>query len=322
MKQTAATSQMNLWGMQRKPFFFMIDFEMADIRLYPLEDLDDDIFLKTGLFTKENSEYHKTDLVSLSPRPVNFDSYKKAFDKVLKEINFGNSFLVNLTVKTPVELSGSLLDVYYQSKSLYKLYFKDQFVVFSPETFVRIENGIISSYPMKGTIDAMIPNADQIILNDRKEKAEHNTIVDLIRNDLSMVAKKVRVDKFRYLDKIKSSSGSIYQVSSRIIGELPENYNETIGNIIITLLPAGSISGAPKKKTIEIIRDAEEEPRGYYTGVCGVFDGYSLDSFVMIRYIQKDGSDYNYRSGGGLTFMSKTRSEYEEIIQKIYVPTN
>lgn len=308
--------------MHRIPFLFMIDFEMKDIRLRKLENLDDDVFIKTRLFRKEEGEYNCEIPVHISPKPISYEDYRKSFDFVLSEIKYGNSFLANLTVKTPVDISGSLKDIYHQSRAMYKLYFKDQFVVFSPETFVRIDNGIISSYPMKGTIDASIPNADQIILNDKKEKAEHNTIVDLIRNDLSMVAKKVRVDKFRYLDKIKSQTGSLYQVSSRIIGELSKNYNENIGNIIMTLLPAGSISGAPKKKTVEIIQRAENGPRGYYTGVCGVFDGYSLDSFVMIRFIERDKTNFFYRSGGGLTFMSNARSEYEEIIQKIYVPVD
>ena len=313
---------MNLWGQQSVPFFFMIDFEMKDIRIQKLVELDNDVYIKTKLFSREKNSNKKVDRIHISPTPISYNSYKKTFNLVLDEIKYGNSFLCNLTFRTPIRFSGNLSNLYHQSHALYKLYYKDQFVVFSPETFVRIEDGIISSYPMKGTIDATIPDADQIILNDEKEKAEHNTIVDLIRNDLSMVAKNVRVDKFRYLDTIKSPSGAILQVSSKITGKLPDNNYKAIGDIIMTMLPAGSISGAPKKKTLEIIQRAEPCSRGFYTGVCGIFDGHSLDSFVMIRFIEKENNKYFYRSGGGLTFKSDPRSEYKEIIQKIYVPTD
>jgi para-aminobenzoate synthetase component 1 len=170
---------------------------------------------------------------------------------------------------------------------------------------------------MKGTIDGNIPNAEELILSDTKELAEHATIVDLIRNDLSKVSKNVRVTKYRYYEQIKTQQGIIGQVSSEIEGILPENYNELIGDIIFDLLPAGSVSGAPKNKTKEIIAMAEQVERGYYTGVAGYFDGTNLDSCVLIRYLQ---SDKIYRSGGGITAQSKALVEYEEMINKVYVP--
>jgi para-aminobenzoate synthetase component 1 len=87
------------------------------------------------------------------------------------------------------------------------------------------------------------------------------------------------------------------------------------------LLPAGSISGAPKEKTREIIRNAEKEARGFYTGIAGIYDGETLDSCVMIRYVEKQGEKTFYRSGGGITFQSEEGSEYNELIDKIYVPS-
>ena len=161
------------------------------------------------------------------------------------------------------------------------------------------------------------------ILNDKKETAEHSTIVDLIRNDLSMVAKEVRVTKFRYIDTIKTNVNKLHQVSSEIRGKLSSDFHDRLGSILFTLLPAGSISGAPKPKTLEIIREAEVYDRGYYTGVFGVYDGETLDSGVMIRYIEQtaDGS-LQYRSGGGITAMSDLETEYQELIDKIYVPTH
>ena len=92
-----------------------------------------------------------------------------------------------------------------------------------------------------------------------------------------------------------------------------------IGNILDALLPAGSISGAPKKRTLEIIREAESGPRGYYTGVFGVFDGKNMESAVMIRYIEQTDSGLTYRSGGGITHLSDARAEYEEMLTKVYL---
>ena len=109
-------------------------------------------------------------------------------------------------------------------------------------------------------------------------------------------------------------------MSSKISGELPENYNECIGDILIKLLPAGSISGAPKKKTLEIIDEAEQYKRGYYTGIVGIFDGQNLDSGVMIRYIEQTPEGMIYKSGGGITAQSNVDEEYQELIDKIYIP--
>jgi len=91
---------------------------------------------------------------------------------------------------------------------------------------------------------------------------------------------------------------------------------------LMNLLPAGSVTGAPKAKTVQIIREAEEEQRGYYSGVFGYFDGDQLDSAVMIRFIEKTGNKFFYRSGGGITTQSKAEIEYQEAIDKIYVPVN
>jgi para-aminobenzoate synthetase component 1 len=235
-------------------------------------------------------------------------------------IHNGDTYLLNYTQPTQVETNLSLEEIFHVSSAPYKIYLKDKFVCFSPETFVKIRDGKIYSYPMKGTIDAGIENAEQIILSDSKEIAEHNTIVDLIRNDLSLVAENVTVEKFRYLSHIKTNHKNLWQVSSQISGDLPKNYNESIGDILFTLLPAGSISGAPKKKTLEIIEETENYDRGYYTGVFGIFDGKNLDSCVLIRYIENQNGQLVYKSGGGITFMSEAEKEYEEMLKKVYVP--
>ncbi len=184
----------------------------------------------------------------------------------------------------------------------------------------QILEGRIASFPMKGTMDASIPNAEELIMSDSKELAEHSTIVDLIRNDLSMVADNVTVKKFRYLEKLKTDRRTLWQVSSEITGDLPSDYAENIGDIIFKMLPAGSICGAPKKKTVEIIKASEKYDRGYYTGIFGWFDGRNLDSCVLIRFIENQDGQLVYKSGGGITFMSDAKSEYEEMVKKVYIP--
>ncbi len=90
--------------------------------------------------------------------------------------------------------------------------------------------------------------------------------------------------------------------------------------MIFSLLPAGSICGAPKKRTLEIILSVETYERGYYTGVFGYWDGSLLDSAVAIRYIEKSGNKLDFKSGGGITFQSNCDHEYDEMVNKVYVP--
>lgn len=208
------------------------------------------------------------------------------------------------------------------------------FVCFSPETFVRIKGGRIYSYPMKGTLDASLPNAEKQLMEDQKEAAEHATIVDLIRNDLSRVAEDVRVDKYRYIDVLHTNKGNILQTSSEISGRLPEDYPHHLGEILDAQLPAGSITGAPKDKTMQIIQETEGYDRGFYTGIMGIYDQGELNSAVMIRFIEeevfpsKTENRMNYeairklyfKAGGGITSKSDCWKEYEEVIQKIYLP--
>ena len=258
--------------------------------------------------------------VMIEKSPGSIADYKRKFDRVLTHLEYGDTFLTNLTVKTEIKLGCTLSDIFHQSKAKYKLLFKNHFLVFSPETFVQIKAGKIYAYPMKGTIDASIVNAKEKILADRKELAEHVTIVDLIRNDLSQVATQVAVSRFRYIEEVRSWEKKLLQVSSEICGYLDQDYANHLGDILLKLLPAGSVSGAPKPKTLEIIKEVEEEARGYYTGVFGYFNGSDVDCGVMIRFIENKDGKYFYRSGGGITTQSDVESEYRETIDKVYVP--
>lgn len=315
-------NQLNTWGRDRIPFFFCVDFELENPIAFTLDRLDNNTirFSINGFTNTEHLLQRRTEVKTLKKFPVPFSEYETKFNKVLQHLEYGDSFLTNLTVKTKIEAQQSLQEIFHTSHAKYKLLMNDQFLVFSPETFIQIRDGKIFSYPMKGTIDADIDSAEKIILNDQKEKAEHITIVDLIRNDLSLVSENVHVSRFRYIDKIKTSDKDLLQVSSEITGALPADYHDHLGDILISLLPAGSISGAPKQKTLSIIAEAEGEKRGYYTGVFGYFDGSMLDSGVMIRYIEQVNNHLYYRSGGGITTQSDAKTEYQEVIDKVYVP--
>lgn len=316
-----AIGLMNEWGRDKVPFLFIIDFEMKAIHLFRTDQA-----LPVNIRYEMNCRElnHKVDQPGGMPvfqkLPMSSENYKKAFEKVLHHIKTGNSFLVNLTFPTLVNTNYSLLEIYEKSKAKHKLWMDGKFIVFSPETFVTIKKGMISSFPMKGTMDASIPDAEFLLLSNEKETAEHHTMVDLIRNDLSKISTNVMVKRFRYIDKITTNQGSLLQVSSEITGTLLENFQEQIGSLLFELLPAGSITGAPKNKTIAIIREAEESERGYYTGVFGHFDGENLESAVMIRFIENINGQLFFRSGGGITSLSRWEDEYNELIQKVYVP--
>ena len=332
------------------------------------ETLKEDISEKET-WKKETSEKEISETTWQIEPPL-YEDYERSFNIVKSNIMAGNSYLTNLTCRVPVSCNLSLEEIFHRAKGKYKLllrrkktqaedkaHLKEEnieenltpFVCFSPETFVRIKGGRIYSYPMKGTLDASLPNAEKQLMEDRKEAAEHATIVDLIRNDLSRVAEDVRVDKYRYIDVLHTNKGDILQTSSEISGRLPEDYPHHLGEILDAQLPAGSITGAPKDKTMQIIQEAEGYDRGFYTGIMGIYDQGELNSAVMIRFIEEETSPVDFetdgeknfkakegkasegkepkanrklyfKAGGGITSKSDCRKEYEEVIQKIYLP--
>lgn len=314
---------MNHFGKLGKPFIFILDFELVKPIVIPLHEIDPTKVLYKVQGIKNYSLHgQKAKPLQFDFSPIEKNFFYTCFDEVLYQINKGNSYLLNLTFPGKLDCNYTLKELFEVAQAKYKLYFNDEFIFFSPETFVVIQDNTIRTFPMKGTIDAAEPNAAQKILADEKETAEHYTIVDLLRNDLSTVATNVRVEKFRYIDKIKTSSKTLLQVSSEIVGDLFNDYPQYLGDIFKVLLPAGSISGAPKKKTIEIIQNVETDLRGYYTGVFGLFDGKNVDSAVMIRYIEKRNDQLFYRSGVGITSKSNCAAEYQELIDKAYVPVS
>ncbi|MCX8122897.1 MAG: aminodeoxychorismate synthase component I [Spirochaetes bacterium] len=312
---------MNYYGKRCIPFLFVIDYLGQRPFICPIHSVPDTILFSFNEYTNTSQKTLTSSKLYFERFPVPFNEYLHAFNCVQQHLKEGNSYLANLTFPTPIITNYSLYELFIHSNAPYKLLFNDEFVVFSPEAFVTIAQGTIYTFPMKGTIDAHIPNAKNILLNDHKEFAEHITVVDLLRNDLAKVSYNVTVEKFRYCSTVKTHTKELIQTSSKIKGTLFANYHQHLGDIFATLLPAGSVTGAPKKKTVEILKEAEIYQRGYYTGVFGYFDGTNVLSAVMIRFIEQN-SGLVYKSGGGITVYSNPVQEYNEMVEKVYVPVN
>jgi para-aminobenzoate synthetase component I len=317
----AAMALMNRKGLLGVPFLFILDFELEKTQVLNINEASGEgiYFSLPGITNYHPNPGTNDPAYYFKKNPVDFATYLKAFEMVSQHIHYGDSYLLNLTFPSLVETNLGLEEIFSRSSAPFKLLIQDQCVVFSPERFIQIRGNTVSAFPMKGTIDASLPDAEKQILNDPKEMAEHATIVDLLRNDISYFSNDVTVVRYRYVDRVKTSENSLLQVSSEISGKIKPSFSRRIGDIIFSMLPAGSVSGAPKNKTVQIIREVEKSKRGYFTGVFGVFDGEQLDSGVMIRYIERNGAGLVYRSGGGITHMSEPEPEYNELIAKVYV---
>ena len=306
--------ELNYYGSRLEPILFVINFDMSKWYIHKLKDLPKNIKYSINKTTKN------TKPITLSRKFIDFATYKNMIKNIKKRIKNGDIYLLNLTFSTDITTNATLEHIYDNANAKFKLLYKNKFVSFSPERFIRIDKNKIYTYPMKGTIDKNIPKAKEKIINDTKEKAEHIMTVDLLRNDLSIVAKNVTVEKLRYIDEIKTDNKTLLQVSSKISGELKKDWQKSLGDIITSLLPAGSITGTPKKKAVEIIKKIELHDRDFFTGIFGVFDGKSVDSAVLIRFIENQNGSLVYKSGGGITYLSEIQSEYSEMKDKVYVP--
>lgn len=311
---------MNKLGRERRPFLFVISYDKEENHIVEWEEIEDSPFHLQFKTPTSSIPLH------IEVEPLDFTTYQKAFDYVHGQLLEGNSFLTNLTASTRIQ-GPELREIFHSAKAPFKLMLEDRWVCFTPEKFVSVEpNGLLSTFPMKGTKVEIGAHAERELLEDPKELFEHTTIVDLLRNDLSQISSEVHVRRFRYIEPINRSDGStLLQMSSEITAKLGPNWNETLGEWFFKLLPAGSICGAPKAETLKIIQEAEKNlhpdgKRGFYTGVAGIYDGEQLFSYVLIRFIEKTRDGLIFKSGGGITFKSEVVKEYEEILQKIYIP--
>lgn len=305
---------------QQTPFFFMMNYEMTEGLFIENPMSQSEVLFQFNTTGNKPSIASSIQLAELTVFPISKLEYQTKFEAMQQGLKSGDIDVINLTIRTPINTSINCHEIFLRSDSPYQLYIPGKFVCFSPERFVKIEKGKISSYPMKGTIDASISDAENIILSDSKEIAEHTTTAQLITEELKTVAQNVAIKRFRYIDQIKSYNRTLLAVSSEIEGELPNDYMSRLGDIIFSLLPAGSITGSPKTNAEEYIYKTEGQPRGYYCGIAGYFDGEILDTTVLIRLIEMDGERMFFRSGGGVTRDSVCEKEYQEVLNKIYLP--
>ena len=354
-----AIRAINQLAAARTPFLFIASFDTSQNIVIPLSEIDPleiafDFQSNQSNVAAFNARYllNENSAPAVLPKwirtPVSFEKYNQSFQKLLSHLQKGDIKLANLTFPTKIACNLTLPEIFSRTQAKYRIFLKDHFCSFSPETFITIQEGIISTYPMKGTMNAGIANAEQLLLENPKEIDEHETIAKEGVCDISLVASNAHISRYRYIDHIPRGDGGILQTSSIIEGTLSENFYESLGDIIYTLLPAGSITGSPREAATEILADLETYDRGFYSGVAGIFDGKDLDSTVLIRYLEKCNdpekanaeeviaSDellkmiplteeeilfrYTFKSGGGITAMSNAKSEYDELIEKIYLP--
>lgn len=303
----------------RIPFIFLINFAKTDIRLFPIPANTNDILYKFPNSTN-CTETENTQNISLTIKETDFESYKQKFSYIQEKIKEGKITQINLTQATPITPNKTLKEIYFVSNALYKLYLPNHFIVFSPETFIKIEDNTLITHPMKGTIDASIENAEENILSDIKEKEEHQKVVEMVKSEFSCLSDNIWIERDRYISKIKTKTKTLLQVSSEIRAKLEPNWQDNLGDLLDSILPAASICGVPKNEAIKIINEIEGYDRGFYSGVMGIFTGESLDSGVMIRFIEQNRDNYFYKSGGGITELSDAEKEFIELKNKIYVP--
>ena len=254
---------------------------------------------------------------------------KKDFTEIVKKakqhIFDGDIFQVVLSNKIEAEISGSLLDTYRvlrtTNPSPYMFYFSSndiEIVGASPETLVKLNDNKLYTYPLAGTRPrGKSQNQDfqleRELLNDEKELSEHNMLVDLGRNDIGRISKigSVKVEKYQSVVKFSH----VMHIASTITGRLEDNLDSL--DAIDSILPAGTLSGAPKIRACEIINELEKNKRGIYGGAIGYIDlTGNLDTCISIRIAYKKNNKVFIRSGAGIVADSIPEKEYDECLNK------
>ncbi len=323
MQQRAALQQrLNRFGKRREACFFLIDFAAESGQVWSLDQLSAEELMV------DFPEFSNLPMWIAPPAkplfwaidPPVMQHYRAGYGLVVNGLQAGDSYLVNYTMPARLQTNYSLRELMLASSATYRIWWRNRFTCFSPETFVRIEANHITTYPMKGTAPNN-PAAAERLLADPKEQAEHATIVDLLRNDLSRVSKRVRVERYRYLTPTVRSGGGLLQTISQIGGKLPDNWQRKMGDLLFELLPAGSVSGAPKASTMRLIQEAEGQSRGFYCGIAGLFTGDRLETAILIRFVERlPNNQLQFWAGGGITANSEPEKEYAELIGKMHLP--
>ena len=253
------------------------------------------------------------------------DAYCEMVQKGKDYIKEGDIFQVVLSNRMEADMEGSLLDTYRvlrtSNPSPYMFYFSSEDVEIagaSPETLVKLEHDKLYTFPLAGTrkrgeTEAEDQRLEQELLADEKERAEHNMLVDLGRNDIGKISRIASVEVVKYMEIERFSH--VMHIGSTVTGTIREDKDAV--DAVDAILPAGTLSGAPKLRACEIINELEDNKRGIYGGAIGYLDFTgNLDTCIAIRLaFAKNGKVY-VRSGAGIVADSVPEKEYEECINK------
>ncbi len=253
------------------------------------------------------------------------DAYCEMIEKAKHHIYEGDIFQIVLSNRLEGEFEGSLLNTYRMLRTLnpspYMFYFTGTDVEVagaSPETLVKLEDGVLHTFPLAGTRPrGKTPEVDRELeeglLQDPKELAEHNMLVDLGRNDIGKISKFGTVEVEKYHEIVRFSH--VMHIGSTVRGEIRDEFDAL--DAIDAILPAGTLSGAPKIKACQLINDLENNKRGVYGGAIGYIDFTgNLDTCIAIRIAYKKGNKVFVRSGAGIVADSEPKKEYQECINK------
>lgn len=255
----------------------------------------------------------------------NESEYCGMVEKAKKYIHEGDIFQVVLSNRLEADFEGSLLNTYRvlrtTNPSPYMFYFSSEELEVagaSPETLVKLEDGVLHTYPLagtrpRGTTREEDLQLEQELLRDEKEKAEHNMLVDLGRNDLGKISKfgSVQVESYMNIERYSH----VMHIGSTVRGEILEE--KSAFDALDAVLPAGTLSGAPKIRAMEIINELENCKRGIYGGAVGYIDfSGNLDTAIGIRLAYKKKNKVFVRSGAGIVADSVPKKEYQECINK------
>lgn len=252
---------------------------------------------------------------------VSKEEYHDMIEKTKEYIRDGDIFQAVISRRFVSDFKGSLINPYRilrtTNPSPYMVYMhidETEIMSTSPETLVRLQSGKLCTFPVAGSRPrGKDDSEDEILikdlLSDEKELSEHNMLVDLGRNDLGRISKFSSVEVTEYMQIHKYSK--IMHICSQVEGQIREEYDAL--HAVEAVLPAGTLSGAPKVRACEIIEELEEEPRGIYGGALGYIDfSGNLDTCIAIRMAVKKGGKVYVQAGGGIVADSMSELEYEE----------
>ena len=292
-----------------------VEYEKALKRLHSIKEL-----LHTG---KKSFEGGKL-LGEVTPL-FSKDEFSKMIGKAKHHIKEGDIFQIVLSNRLQANFEGSLLDTYRVLRTVnpspYMFYFSGTDVEVagaSPETLVKLEDGILHTFPLAGTrprgkSEKEDKELETELLADKKELAEHNMLVDLGRNDLGKISKfgSVVVEKFHSIERYSH----VMHIGSTVRGEIRPEYDAL--NALEAVLPAGTLSGAPKIRACQLIEELENNKRGIYGGAIGYIDFTgNMDTCIAIRLAYKKNGKVFIRSGAGIVADSDPDKEYMESINK------